>query len=160
MLPLWHGVTLEDLNCSEELWMQSPNNPQLRPEDRRAPTSLMKLLKLYPETLDAAGLFQRERFNAWKFLYNLIYFGPDYFRKYKSKFGLPEEVKTIPVKRTTQIPNTTLNTSPNAPAQNAEALKAFFCQTGIGDPTENPKSAPVNNQVILIFGDLLTGEQI
>ena len=35
--------------------------------------------------------------------------------------------------------------------------KPFFCQAGIGDPTENPNALPVNNHVILVFGDLLTG---
>ena len=159
MLPLNHGVTLSDLNCSEELWKKSANNPSaLR---RNLPSIKVEdLLLLHPEVDHQSGLLRRERFNAWKFLHDLINFGPKFFRKYRSDLGDPEVIEQIPIVKTSQVPNKALDISPNAPAQNAEALEAFFRQAGIGDSTENPKVHDINNQVTLVFGDLLTGERI
>ena len=66
----------------------------------------------------------------------------------------------IPLKKTTQVPNTALDVAPSTPAQNTEALDAFFKQAGIGDPKENANTQSTNNLVVLVFGDLLTGECI
>ena len=159
MLPLNHGVTLEDLNCSEELWKKSANNPSARRWDLPS-IKVEDLLSLHPEDDNPSGLLQRERFNAWKFLHDLINFGPKYFRKYGRELGDPEVIEQIPLVKTSQVPNKALDISPNAPAQNAEALEAFSWQAGIGDSTENPKAHNINNQVTLVFGDLLTGERI
>jgi hypothetical protein len=159
MLPLNHGVTLEDLDCCEELWKKSANNPSAR---RRGLLSIKveDLLLVHLEDDHPSGLLRRERFNAWKFLHDLINFGPKYFRKYRRELGDPEVIEQIPLVKTFQVPNKALDISPNAPAQNAEALEAFFRQAGIGDSTENTKAHDINNHVTLVFGDLLTGERI
>ena len=94
------------------------------------------------------------------FLHNLLNHGPEYLQKYKAKLDDPEVVDTIPLKKTSQVPNTALDVAPSTPAQNAEALDAFFWQAGIGDPTENSHMQSTNNTAILVFGDLLTGERI
>lgn len=50
--------------------------------------------------------------------------------------------------------------APSTPAQNAKALDAFFKQAGIGDPKEDTHMQSTDNFVVLVFGDLFTGEHI
>jgi len=65
---------------------------------------------------------------VWKFLYDLLNYSPEAFRKYKIKLGDPEVVDVIPLKKMTQVPDTALDVAPSTPAQNTEALDAFFKQ--------------------------------
>ncbi|KAF9498372.1 hypothetical protein BDN71DRAFT_1466204 [Pleurotus eryngii] len=62
--------------------------------------------------------------------------------------------------QTKQVPNRTLDVAPSTPAQNAEAIEGFLAQAALGDPTETPGVTDVDNQIVLISGDLLTGERI
>ena len=158
MLPL-HEVTLDDLNCFDQLWEKSGLNPGLL-RNAVQKVDIVDLMGIHAEEDHPSGLLRDERFNAWKFLHDLLNYGPEAFRKYKVKLGDPEVVDAIPLKKTTQVPNTALDVAPSTPAQNAEALDAFFKQAGIGDPKENTHSQSTNNYVVLVFGDLLTGECI
>ena len=159
MLPLYHGVSLRDLDCSDILWKGSVNNPRARRQDLPL-IETEHLLKLHPEAPHPSNLLRRERFNAWKFLHDLVYFGPEYFHKFRIDLGDPEEIECIPVVRTSQVPNRSLDISPNAPAQNAEAITALLRQAGVGDPSEDPRVETIGNHIVLISGDLLTGERI
>ncbi|KAF8168692.1 hypothetical protein BJ912DRAFT_934240 [Pholiota molesta] len=148
LFPLNH-ITLEDLNCSDELWKTSPfNHTNTRLPNVPKPT-LDDLLTIHQESGEPhpSGLVRRERFNAWKFLSDLINHGPEYFRRFKRILGDPEEVDPIPIQKT-----------PSTPPQNAEALDSFFKQTGVGDPTDNEFAVSVGNLTIPIAGDLLTGQ--
>jgi hypothetical protein len=158
MLPL-HEVTLDDLNCSDQLCAKSRLNPNI-PWNAVQKVDIVDLVGIHAEEDNPSGLLRDERFNAWKFLHDLLNYGPEAFRKYKVKLSDPEVVDAIPLKKTTQVPNTALDVAPSTPAQNAEALDAFFKQAGIGDPTENTHMQGTNNFVVLVFGDLLTGERI
>jgi hypothetical protein len=159
MLPLYHGVTLQDLDCSDLLWKSSENNHHGRRQDLPL-IETEHLLMLHQEAPHPSNLLRRERFNAWKFLHDLVWFGPEYFHKFRTALGDPEEIECIPVIKTQQVPNRSLDLSPNAPAQNAEAIEALLRQAGIGDPSEDPRVETIGNRTILIFGDLLTGERI
>ncbi|KAF8168746.1 hypothetical protein BJ912DRAFT_862514, partial [Pholiota molesta] len=159
MMPLPDSVTLADLDCANELWRKSPNNPLVLPQDIPH-IDFDDLLTIHPEIPDSNDMLPRDRFNAWKFLHDLIHYGPEYFRAYKHQLGNPEELDCIPVTKTTQTPCQTLNIHPSSPLQNAEALESFFQQAGVGDPSESPEAHPVGNHVVLVFGDLLTGERI
>jgi hypothetical protein len=119
-----------------------------------------QLLMLHQEAPHPSNLLRRERFNAWKFMHDLVHFGPEYFRRFCKALGDPEEIECIPLVKTSQVPNRSLDISPNAPAQNAEAIESLLRQAGVGDPSENPRVEPIGNHVILISGDLLTGERI
>jgi hypothetical protein len=157
MLPL-HDVPPNALNCSKEMWERSELNPNAR--NRAPPVSMKQLLALYPETAHPSGLRRRQRYNAWKFLESLIAYGPESLQKHRISLGEPEMVDSIPVQKTSQVPNRTLDIAPSTAAQNAEALEAFFQQAGVGDPAENPRVRDLDNNVVLVFGDLLTGERI
>ena len=159
MLPLYHGVSLQDLNCSDTLWKSSVNNPRARRQDLPF-IETEHLLALHPEAPHPSNLLRRERFNAWKFLHDLVYFGPEYFHKYCRTLGDPKEIESIPIIKTAQVPSRSLDISPNAPAQNAEAIESLLRQAGVGDPSEDPWVEAIGNHAILISGDLLTGERI
>ena len=156
LFPL-HHVTIEDLHCSDELWKMSPFNIDARPQDIPKPT-FDQLFEIRPEPNEPhpSGLVRRERFNAWKFLSDLIHHGPEYFRKFKKDLEDPDVVEAIPVVKTQQVPLRCVDVSPSTPAQNAEALDAFFKQGGIGDPADDPFAQPIHNTAIPISGDLLT----
>ena len=157
MLPL-HDVAPNALNCSKEMWERSELNPDTQ---NRVPPVLMKqLLALYPERVHPSGLRRRQRYNAWKFLESLILYGPESLQKHRISLHEPEMVDPIPVQKTSQVPNRTLDVAPSTAAQNAEALEAFFQQAGVGDSEENPRVHNLDNNVVLVFGDLLTGERI
>lgn len=155
MMPLYHDVTQDDLNCSDELWRKCKQNIDVQPQNI-SHISFDKLLNLYPDEPDSTGLFRHKRFNAWKYLHDLINFGPEYFQKFKKKLGEPEVIRQIPVVKTSQIPLRGIDISPSTPGQNAEALETFFRQAGIGDPNDNQHARSPNNLVILVSGDLLT----
>ncbi|KAF8167142.1 hypothetical protein B0H34DRAFT_812416, partial [Crassisporium funariophilum] len=161
MMPLPDSITLADLDCADELWRKSPNNPLALPQDIPQ-IPFENLLTIHPEIPDSNDMLSRNRFDAWKFLHDLINYGPEYFRAYKRQLGNPEEIECIPVTKTTQIPCRTLDIHPSSPAQNADALAAFFQQAGVGDSTSvSPHPTRlVDNHVVLVFGDLLTGERI
>ena len=69
-------------------------------------------------------------------------------------------MEQIPIVKTSQVPNRTLDIHLSSVVQNAEALEALFGQAGIGDPTDNPHVADIRNHTVLVFGDLLTGEHV
>jgi hypothetical protein len=61
-------------------------------------------------------------------------YGPESLQKHQISLGEPEMLDPIPVQKTSQVPNRTLDIAPSTAAQNAEALEAFFQQAGVGDP--------------------------
>lgn len=163
LIPLSHGVTLADLDCSEMLWKKSPYNPEIGISLPKIPDiDVQKLFTLFPETRNANSLFRRERYNAWKFLYDLAHHGPEYFRRFKPQLGDAEEIDCIPISKTEQVPCRTLNIHPNTNAANREAILGFLSQCKVGDPTESPGSEVKSpgNHVILASGDVLTGDRV
>ena len=159
LLPLY-DVSREDLDCSEELWKNYHYNPASRNQDIRH-ISFYDLHDIHPETPHLSELTRRERFNAWKYLSDLINFGPEKLRHFKSKLKNPEPIDPIPVHKTTQVPLRAIDVSPSTPAGNAQALEEFFKQTSIGDSTsDTPDTKAIQNRIVLIFGDLLTGQHV
>jgi len=93
MLPYHPSIKLESLSYSQELWEKCRHNLNARPQDIPSVT-FDQLHSIYPEESHPSGLTRRQRFGAWKYLVDLIEFGPPYFRKYKlecSKHG-PETI--------------------------------------------------------------------
>ncbi|KAJ8503630.1 hypothetical protein ONZ45_g10687 [Pleurotus djamor] len=153
MLPLHPMVTREDLDCSEHLWntCRHDNSPSVPME---------KLIELHAKPRDAQGLLPRDRFRVWKFISDLLHHGPEEFKKHLGNLTAPETYEAIPMHKTTQVPNRTLDIAPSGPIENAQAIKALLTQAGIGDPAERRVQTDIGNSVILVSGDLLTGERI
>ncbi|KAF4562617.1 hypothetical protein EYR36_004011 [Pleurotus pulmonarius] len=162
LIPLDHGVAREDLSCSEELWERSAMNPA-RAVAVEPTVSEDELLKLHQEAdFDSSGLLRRGRFNAWVFRRDLVNHGPLFFRRYMKDLGAPEVVDQIPVTKSVQVPARMMDISPSTPQGNGDALADLFRQANIGDPTEKgcDEVADIKNYVVLVHGDLLTGERI
>lgn len=117
MMPFPESVKLANLDCAEELWKKkSPNNPLALPGD--IPQICFEdLLTIQPETPDTNHILRRDWFNSWKFLHDLVHYGPEYFRQFERQLRDPEEIDCIPIAMTTQIPCRTLDIHPSTPAQ-------------------------------------------
>ncbi|TFK18253.1 hypothetical protein FA15DRAFT_649673 [Coprinopsis marcescibilis] len=172
LLPLNHGVTSEDLDCSKELWKTSPHNPANRPDPvtkklnpntctrPEIPFECLYTVHAEPDKVHPTGLTRSQRFMAWKILDDLIHHGPDYFQRFSTLNGQPEEVEKIPITKTTQTPLRIIDISPSTPSNNATALTSFFLQAGVGESAKDQRLRELFNRVILVFGDLLTGQHI
>ncbi|KAM6490409.1 hypothetical protein JOM56_004349 [Amanita muscaria] len=166
MVPLQHGITRDDLNCAETVWKSSVNNPDTG--QSRSSISLDQLLSIHREddsTPHPSGLpARRQRFNAWKYLNDLINYGPEYFHRFRGKLNdaevKPDVVDAIPVTKTAQVPMRAMDIKPSTPAEIGDALVGMTDQAGVGDRKENPRVVDVENLVLLKAGDLLTGQHL
>jgi hypothetical protein len=161
MLPLRGDISSSNLNCAEMVWKQSSTNAasgQLWPT-----ITLEDLVSIHkePTTPHPSGLQTRQqRFNAGRFLSDLVEYGPEHFRQFRGKLEEPEIVDAIPPEKTTQLPMRAMDVKPDTPAQNAKAVKEIFKQASFGDPAENPGIRNIANMVALIFGDLGTMQHL
>lgn len=163
MIPLDHGITPEMLACSKMLWKKHKRNPKALPRDIPQPVDYSELLDIYPEDEnDVSGLTRRERFGAWVFLRDLITHGPEYFRQFRRMLGRPEAILEIPITKSRQVPCRMMDINPSTNANNTSVLEDLFRQGGVGDSSESTQSGvrDIGDQVILVHGDLLTGERI
>ncbi|KAF7981236.1 hypothetical protein HWV62_34597 [Athelia sp. TMB] len=163
MIPLEHGVTSRMLACSEFLWKKHKRNPKVLSRDLPPPVDYTLLLDLYPEDEDdVSGLTRRERFNTWVFLRDLITHGPEYFRQFRRTLGQPETILQIPITKSKQVPCRMMDINPSTTANNTSVLEDLFRQGGVGDSSESGQSGvrDIGDQVVLVHGDLLTGERI
>lgn len=164
LIPLEHGVTKEDLNCSKELWEKSKLNPK-RSQEAASDDLHVKdedLAQIHPEPgQHPSGLLRRERFNAWVFLRDLVHHGPKDFRQHREALGQPEPVDKIPLVKSRQVHAHMMDTACSTPAENAEVMDDMTTkQAGVGDPAEDPSLVDLRNFVILLFGDLGVGERL
>ena len=169
MLPYHPSIKLENLSYSQELWEKCRHN--LNAQDIPS-VSFDQLYSIYPEEPHPSDITRRQRFGAWKYLADLIEFGPPYFHKYKldcSKSD-PETIKQIPLTKSSQTPLRANHISPSTVPNNAVVLEDMFWQASIGDPTDrdDDEDDPVRNEhlqelgnsVVIVFGDLLTGQHV
>lgn len=159
MFPLQHNISKEDLRCSEVLWKTSPFNThaELPPKKGWA-----DLLVLHVDTPDNSGLSRRDRFNAWKFLSDLISYGPPYFSQFRDKLREPETIEAIPITRTPIIATSAMDVSNSTVTGNIQSIVNLLQQGGIGDPAvvDDPDMPDISEHVVLFHGDLGTGERL
>ncbi|KAF7974578.1 hypothetical protein HWV62_11956 [Athelia sp. TMB] len=163
MIALKHGITPMMLQCSEMLWKKQRHNPGALQRDIPQMTTYTHLLNIHPEDdNNISGLMRCERFFVWVFLRDLIVHGPEYFRQFRQMLGRPETIDKIPIVRSRQVPVQMMDINPSTTNNNITALEDLFRQGGVGDSSESQQSGvrDIGDQVILIHGDLLTGERI
>jgi len=161
LLPLQH-VKLSDLKFSEYLWQRSEFNP------KRASTlpkyTWRDVLTINPKfrELDDNGLSSRDRFNSWKFLSDLVDYGPEYFRQFKSELGEPEDIDRIPLTPALQYaPAKAMDVDNSSVEGNIGALEDLFSQGGVfSDVRSSDDIIDLDDLVTLVHGDLGTGERI
>jgi hypothetical protein len=168
MLPIHPSVKIESLSYSNELWEKCRHNLNAHPQDIPSIT-FDQLLSIYPEEPHPSTLTRRQRFGAWKYLSDLLEFGPPYFRKFKQEFSKqkPEAIREIPLTKTSQTPLRAMDISPSTVPNNAAVLEDMFRQAAIGDqdhdsevPISDDNLRELGNSVVLVFGDLLTGQHV
>ncbi|KAF8415907.1 hypothetical protein L210DRAFT_962448 [Boletus edulis BED1] len=142
LFPLAHGVTINDLKCSSELWKKSAINPHAEKNDLPPRRTWQDLLKLHQEPLlstssSTPNLSCCDRFNSWVFLTDLCTHGPVYF---------PMDINNSTV------------------SGNIQAIVKLLVQGGVCDPTNSlfqvSGSPDLSEYVVLVHGDLGTGERL
>jgi hypothetical protein len=164
LIMLEHGVTVDDLKCSEYLWKKSPLNPDIDPGKLPVHTCA-DLLSLHPEINHPSGLTRCERFNAWKFRYDLCHYGPVYFRQFIKDLGLPKVVEQIPVVKMRHAPARSMDINQSKVSGNIRVIPELLRQGGVGDPNDGNGTwqddvIDVTKFVVLVFGDLGTSERV
>ncbi|KAJ7198952.1 hypothetical protein GGX14DRAFT_573043 [Mycena pura] len=161
-----HGVEPDDLRCSKELWKTNPLNPEFDASKAPPAHTVKDLEDLHPEQDHASGLTRRERFNAWKFLLDLVTYGPPYFHQFLSALGLPEMVEQIATVLMRWAPAKSLDIKQSTVAGNIEVVPKLLEQGAVGDPSQADNSIWLNSllsivaYVVLFHGDLGTGERL
>lgn len=168
LIELDHGVTLEDLNCSEYLWSKSRLNLTIDQHSIPHPRSCLDLEQLHPEDEDhPTGLTRRERFNAWRFRQDLFHHGPSYFHQFRDSTDVPEEIDQIPVVKMRHAPARSMDINQSKVSGNIEAIQNLLNQGGVGDPDEDLREdqwstalVSIRSYVVLFHGDLGTMERV
>ena len=167
LFPLVHGVTVEDLKCSDELWRKSQLNPQA--SELHLPPNLKltwrNLVNLHPyPVLDIASLTQHDKFNVWMFLQDLCMHSPEYFHQFRSCISEPEPVDQIPATKTLIFAAQAMDINNSTVSGNIQAVKELLEQGGIADPfaqsdmeTDSPD---ILQSVVLVHGDLGMGKRL
>lgn len=161
-------VEANDLDVSMELWDKNPINPATEPDEPfdgplnpNAPTyTLDDLLALSSPTLDEDGLTVSQQFQAWKFRFDLVHHGDEYFQQFKDVLGEPGTLNQIPLKKTVQVPAKAMDINQSTAVGNVDAIESLLGQAAVGDPNEHPGVKDIKNHVLLVHGDLGTGERV
>ncbi|EIN09495.1 hypothetical protein PUNSTDRAFT_133288 [Punctularia strigosozonata HHB-11173 SS5] len=165
-IPLSYGVNVEDLRCSEDVWRKSRYNRRaIEAKTAATAVDVFQLADLHPDREDhPSGLSRRSRFNAWKFLSDLVNFGPEYFRQFASQLGEPEVIKKIceddQIQRTKQIPLTATKFHQGRTEENIGAVHSFMNQGGVGDVANHSGLREIREECIIGHGDLLTVSRV
>lgn len=160
------NVTQEDLSCALELWERSPMNPNRSVSI--PPVSDNQLEKIHPEPPLIDNLTRRQRFNAWKFLHDLVHHGPTYFKQHSQRLGHPETVDQVPVVKMRQVHARIIDTPCSTPKENGGVMEDLLeKQARLGGETQDPETQKISpkfksllNFVILVFGDLGVGNHL
>ncbi|KAI0695888.1 hypothetical protein BC835DRAFT_1414574 [Cytidiella melzeri] len=169
VFPLQHGITANDLRCSQYLWERSQLNARVLRDLLPPRRTSQDLMLIHPHTreLDENNMTARDRFNAWKFLHDLCHHGPEEFRCFAASIGEPEPIEKIPLTKTPIIPLRTTTDNISQVAGNISAMTHILAQVGVGDPRVahadsggSQAVVDVTNHVVLFYGDLGTGEKI
>jgi hypothetical protein len=161
MFPLQHGITLDDLKCSEELWRKSALNTRAIEQDLPPRKTWKDLLSIHSESEVTRNLTRRDRFNARLFLMDLCTHGPEYFHQFKSEIPPPEVIEEIPLHKTSITAARAMDINNSTVSGNIRAVTDLLAQGGIFDPvSSNLESPDISQHVVLIHGDLGTGERL
>ncbi|KAF8120000.1 hypothetical protein EV363DRAFT_1408618 [Boletus edulis] len=167
LFPLAHGITPDDLRCSDELWKKSLLNPEA---DGQQLHTWWDLIDLHEEP--TAEKPHYHQFNAWMFLNDLCTYGPEYFRQFKPMVTPPEPIEQIPLVKTPIFAARAMNINNSTVSGNIRAVVELLKQGGVHESaqitTEDADndemidwdSPDISEHVVLVHGDLGTGERL
>lgn len=163
LFPLVHGVTTDDLKCSDALWKLSPLNPHIRHTDLPLKRTWKDLVNLHPEPRDSI-ISRRDRFNSWMFLRDLCTYGPEYYRQFLSELHDPKPIEQIPLVKTPIYAARAMDVNNSTVSGNIRSVIELLAQGGLYDPTtqsgSEDQSPDISEHVVLVHGDLGTGERL
>ena len=168
LFPLQHGVTVDDLRCSEVLWRMSSINPTIDEKDLPPKRTWMDLLQIHPDVRLVNSLTRRDEFNSWKFLDDLCTHGPQYFQQFRSSIQEPESIEKIPLVKTPIIAARAMDINNSTVSGNIRAVVNLLAQGRVHDPILLSESEPevtsgspdISQFVVLVHGDLGTGKRL
>ncbi|KAF8981381.1 hypothetical protein BDQ17DRAFT_1263022 [Cyathus striatus] len=165
VFPLQHGVTKEDMKCSEELWKKCHLNPHANPADI-LPVGNWKNVIHTPCPILPGQLSQHQKFNSSVFLTDLCTHGPVYFSQFIDKIIPPEGVDMIPHTKTPIVPARSMEFSNSTVSGNISTILDLMEQGGVA-PVESSEAEEFqyeihndNLYIVLFHGDLGTGNCI
>lgn len=168
LIPLAAGVKTEDLRCSAEVYAKTGFNlDQPSAKVRFSFLDIINTPSLAMPEFPYSGFPRphrtaRQQRQQWHILSILVRHGT-FFSKFEADLGLPEPVRTLPARKTTQIPLVAMPLNQSTIEGNAQALFEINWQCGVGqEVVENTLRAPVvfDDFVRLTHGDLGTLEKL
>lgn len=147
LFALPHGITREDLRCSRYLWERSRLNLSL-PDNRTDLAPLPEfenLLQIHAQhrTVNASGMTHRDRWNAYKFMHDLVYYGPEFFHRYCALLEVPTVIDQVPLTKTRTIPARAMNVSNSSVSGNLDAMRGLLLQSGFREHPQATAAAAV-----------------
>ena len=128
---------------------------------------MQDLINLHPDASNASSLSCRDQFNTWMYLHDLCSYGPDFFHQFKSMLQEPESVEQIPLVKTPIYAARAMDVNNSMVTGNICAVNDLLQQGGISNPAAaqtskdiDMDSPDISKHVILIHGDLGTGEHL
>ncbi|KAF8971524.1 hypothetical protein BDZ97DRAFT_1786939 [Flammula alnicola] len=144
VFPLAHGVTADDLKCSEELWRSNPLNPHILEQDRKPTRTWVDCLPhAHAVTQPESSPCREIRILAWHFRYTLVSFCEE-FKKFSNDLGSPETVYQIPVAKTLHIPCRSMDINQSTNDGQAEIINNLCQQANLGDPEDFPMAEDIS----------------
>ncbi|KAG1736672.1 uncharacterized protein EDB91DRAFT_1337407 [Suillus paluster] len=153
LFPLEHGVTTDDLKCSEELWRRSMLNPHAQPTMLPPKRSWKDLLHIHLESRDDSTpqLSRRDQFNARMFLLDLCEHGPLYFRRFQSEVPEAEAVEEIPLIKTPITAARAMDINNSTVSGNIRTVMELLVQGGVYDPDADILDNPDISQYVILM---------
>jgi hypothetical protein len=148
-------TTPQDLRCSEELWKTDPINPCISDRQKRPTRGLVTILTPNAE----ASPRQRTNILAWHFRHALVTFCEP-FKRYRDKLDAPETINQIPVTKTEYVPCHAMDINQSTADGQSDILNNLCKQGNLGNVSDNPGVHDISDHVLLVHGDLRTGELI
>ena len=122
-IPLGHGMTIDDLRFSDELWKKSPLNPQgTKDVTPSQPPSHQYILKRVGELIP-----NLERVMEWYIKSMIMEYLP---LSYKDLLGPMPSSKWIGVEKSTQQPTRAMHIKASTNDGNIEIVENLECQLG------------------------------
>ncbi|KAI0681765.1 hypothetical protein BC835DRAFT_1311785 [Cytidiella melzeri] len=137
LIRLEHGVTVDDLRCSNKLWQKNPNNPH------------------------AANPIHFSPYSTFKFLYTLH---SENDNRLRDTIDVPGAVDQIPVRKAHQVLLRAMDINQSTVLGNIDALLEMLAQASVDNADAISKvdedMTDIEDVVQLIHGDLGTMERV
>lgn len=165
VFPLQHGVQLDDLHVSAELWQKYEFNDTSQSAHRVTQSQMwMALIPRYTALIaptPVSPLPRNREFGVYLLLHDLIEYGPDYFRSFSDLLQNPEPIgERIPPNKTKITPVQSMDISNSTVEGNISTIEKLLDQTGLAQLEGEHHTVNIDPYIIMFHGDLGTGERI